>query len=589
MALDWFSKAGSSDSVADLVARKKYGKALEKLRAEFDKGNRSVGLRLQYADVLALADQTDQAIPVLLGLASELHAAGVTTRALEILQQAEKLGPARPDVGAKRRAFTAAAQRRAADEAAAAAPKGKDVPPSPPATAASSEPPAEAASGDAGPNDALDLFGPALAPPSLRSAAPSAAQVAAALAHAEATIASDLWVDVDGEAPPDVLVAEMASEPSIADIAEMAVAEGHSGKGSLLTYIRDLAAHFPVPAEERPGLHNLAAALFDGLDDDELREQLPGLRRRDFDPGSAMVREGDKGRSLFVLARGRARVTVQGAHGGAFEVAELFEGAFFGEISMVGGQRTATVEAIGPCETLEIATPVVEALAQKRPLAQELVEQTLLDRAGSIEMEAVRAIPAMDEATPARALALFDAHFGQKAWNPKMRVRLADLLARSGHYIDVVPLLVGLADQMQAAGQPARALAMLGKIASLGIRASRELRMPALTREPATPRPGPLNTILTYVAHGRPAPTPKAAQHFGLWLHQLMGEARVEEPRPQAADEAGREVDLMGVIDLDEFSVDLAKPAAQAQGDTRKGAKASPVKRPKASGHSHIR
>ena len=69
-----------------------------------------------------------------------------------------------------------------------------------------------------------------------------------------------------------------------------------------------------------------------------------------------------------------------------------------------------------------------------------------------------------------------------------------------------------------------------------------------------------------------------------------MGEARVEEAQPEAAAEAREEVDLMGSIDLDEFSVDLAaKPAAKAQADARKGAKAAAGKRTKASGHSHLR
>jgi hypothetical protein len=279
-------------------------------------------------------------------------------------------------------------------------------------------------------------------------------------------------------------------------------------------------------------------------------------------------------------------VLVTGAHGRSFEVAELPEGSFFGEISMVGGRRTATVEAIGPCETLEVARTVIEALAQGRPLVQQIVEEALLDRASSVEVEAVKAIPGMDGETPARALALFDAHFGLPTWNPKTRMRLADLLARAGHYMDVVPVLVGLADQMQAAGQPARALAMVGKIASLGVRASRELRMPTLVREPAKPRPGPPNAILTYVAQGRPAPPPKASQQFGVWLQELMGEARSDGaddhgPGVEGAGPDGRECDLLDGIEVDRLVAGLVgEPGAKAHGGLS-SAKASASRRAK--------
>ena len=208
---------------------------------------------------------------------------------------------------------------------------------------------------------------------------------------------------------------------------------------------------------------------------------------------------------------------------------------------MVSGRRTARVMALGPCETLEVSGAAIEALAPARPLVQQILEDTLLERASSTEVEAVRAVPRMHQATPARALALFDAHFGLPAWNPKLRVRLADLLARAGHYQDVVPVLVGLADEMQAAGQPARALAMLGKIVSLGIRSGGELDVAPLPLAPVAPRPGPPGAILTYVVQGRPAPPAQASQEFRGWLQELMGEARGEEPGQADAPLDGEE------------------------------------------------
>ena len=124
------------------------------------------------------------------------------------------------------------------------------------------------------------------------------------------------------------------------------------------------------------------------------------------------------------------------------------------------------------------------------------------------------------------------------------------------------------------------------KIVALGVRASRELRVAALTREPAAPRPVPPNAIVTYVAQGGPAPTPKAAQHFRLWLQDLMGEARSEEALPETND---AESEFLEAVDLDELSVDTATALdAGAPDGTSRGAPPSAGQHRKVSGHSRI-
>jgi CRP-like cAMP-binding protein len=551
MPFDWFTKPASSKTVAQLVVDKEYKKALDLLRAEFDKGNRSLDLRLQYADVLATSGQGDKAVPILLGLASELDAAGTHEQAAELLRQAERIEPGRADVAARRRAFVVRASRREKtgdtkkpDKKRSEKPKAKPAP-----VESVPEPLAAVVTPSAAENDAVLLFGPALAPPDLSlplearvdeteieipgehpvgaTPAPSPAVLAAALARAEATVSSDEWLEVEGEAPPEVLWAETSSHPSIADIAEMAVNEGQGSKDDLLLYVQELVSRFPASGDERPAASELAGALLGGLPEGDLRALLPGLGRHDFDPGHAMVSEGARGRGVFILARGRARVLVQGEHSRPFEVAEIGEGSFFGEISLLDRPRSATVLAVGPCEVLMIAPETLEALAEQRPRVRKIVEETLLERTNSPEAAAVRAIPPMDEAIPAQAVRLLETHFGPKVKDPKMRLRLADLLARSGNYVDVVPVLVGLAEEMQAAGQLARALAILKKIETIHHQGPKEVGIAPLTRAlPQQPREGPGSAVVTYVTTGGPAPSAKAAAHFRRWLQELMAQAR---------------------------------------------------------------
>jgi hypothetical protein len=105
--LDWLKRtptdarpAGSprsEESVADLLSRKKYARAITVLRAQFESGIRSPELRLQYADALALSGRGEDAVPVLLGVADELSA-GARQKAIEALHRIERIEPGREDV-----------------------------------------------------------------------------------------------------------------------------------------------------------------------------------------------------------------------------------------------------------------------------------------------------------------------------------------------------------------------------------------------------------------------------------------------------------------------------------------------------------
>jgi CRP-like cAMP-binding protein len=619
MPFDWFSKTGSSPSVAQLVLQKKYKKALEQLRQEFHKGNRSLELREQYAEVLAKSGETDKAVPVLLGLASELDAAGSHERATELLRLADRIAPGRADVAARRKALATRASRRetaletsemparspepevfhlaaespvqpraveealtppgadgepalfaspvhasaveprtpivdegSADESMVEASFADDLPPVP------ATPPLSLASEAESQNDAVLLFGPALAPPNYASIEPGAfiepeipceeflptvagassgpATLEAALAAVEATLALEEWQD-DDDVTADSQWAESSDEASLTDVLETSWEPAADGQDALLAYVRDLAARFPSASDDHPSASEFAGALLGGLSEDDLRAALPGFARKDFDPGHVMVREGERGGGVFILSRGRARVLVQGEHSRPFEVAELCEGSFFGEVSLLSRPRSATVVAAGPCQVLEIAPETLEALAEGRPRVRQIVEGTLVDRTNSAEVGAVRAVPPMDEAIPAQALRVLEAHFGATVKSSRMRLRLAELLARTGNYVDVVPVLVGLAEEMQAAGQPGRALAILMKIEAIDHQGPKEVGIAPLTRVPRrSGSEGPGSAVVSYVTTGQPTPSAEAAAQFRLWLQELMSESRETDAPASVAE-----------------------------------------------------
>jgi len=68
--LDWF---GGEATVPELIQRKKYGKAERRLRKEFEAGRRDAELRLQLADVIALAGRGGEAEGDFFGEIALLH------------------------------------------------------------------------------------------------------------------------------------------------------------------------------------------------------------------------------------------------------------------------------------------------------------------------------------------------------------------------------------------------------------------------------------------------------------------------------------------------------------------------------------
>jgi cAMP-dependent protein kinase regulator len=101
---DWFEGRAT---VAELIARGKYGRAEKQLREEFKAGRREPELRLQLADVLVLGGREKAAVPIYVGVADELARLGQGGRAIGVLKKIEKLEPGREDVARRLAALIA--------------------------------------------------------------------------------------------------------------------------------------------------------------------------------------------------------------------------------------------------------------------------------------------------------------------------------------------------------------------------------------------------------------------------------------------------------------------------------------------------
>jgi small-conductance mechanosensitive channel len=127
--------------------------------------------------------------------------------------------------------------------------------------------------------------------------------------------------------------------------------------------------------------------LFTPLDEEQRKAVAAATRIVRFGTGEAIVREGDPGDSMYIVVSGCAAV-VTGPD--RRELARIQEGDYFGEMSLLTGERrSATVVAHGDADLLEITAPVFRNLADVSPQTVERVG--IAAAARRTELEGVRA------------------------------------------------------------------------------------------------------------------------------------------------------------------------------------------------------
>ena len=95
---------------------------------------------------------------------------------------------------------------------------------------------------------------------------------------------------------------------------------------------------------------------FSFLDELERKKLMDTATLRGFSGGEMIMRQGDPGRSIYVVLNGRIRVCKRDHYGNQLELAILRESEFFGEISFLTGQPSpANVRAVDKSMLLELS------------------------------------------------------------------------------------------------------------------------------------------------------------------------------------------------------------------------------------------
>jgi CRP-like cAMP-binding protein len=367
-------------------------------------------------------------------------------------------------------------------------------------------------------------------------------------------------VEIEFEPPPprvdasvSASLAEAPGEPATEPLGTPAVGEEAMSEEAFRHHLLDIVEdvlHRPPPPQADAAMDRarvldlarrmVASRLFRDLSDEELLAIVRGLRLRIFDAGDIVVTEGEPGQSLFTLATGRVKVFVANPDGRNFEVAALAEGDFFGEISSLSGRpRSATVVAASACELLELDRPTLDSIARTHARVRDVLEASYIERASSPEAAAVRSVTLPDSGTRRKAIEVLEAHFGESRWDPRMRLRLADVLLKAGKDEDAIAILIGLADDLAREGFADKAVAILKKIEQVQRRNVEVVNLaPLLRAEPTETRAADGRASPSAGPGAAPRPRAVTDDRFHGWLVDLVRDTVGNVQKPSATGPA---------------------------------------------------
>ncbi len=166
--------------------------------------------------------------------------------------------------------------------------------------------------------------------------------------------------------PEDVYVSgkELRKERTIAQLVEQATTLGAD-----LSTVGQLPPAFPMPAL----VGHLGPERFHALLDHLWVHRLP--------TGHVLMRRGDVGRSCYIIARGRLRVSAPDDMGEERELATLAAGTLVGEMALItGAPRLATVTVTEAADVLELGAGALEAIGKDLDQLAPVLDQIAQNR-----------------------------------------------------------------------------------------------------------------------------------------------------------------------------------------------------------------
>jgi CRP/FNR family cyclic AMP-dependent transcriptional regulator len=121
--------------------------------------------------------------------------------------------------------------------------------------------------------------------------------------------------------------------------------------------------------------------LFSLFSDHELATLFPAIQHRSYPRHSFMLRAGEKTDALYIILSGKAKVVIDDGDGREVTLTTIGPSEFFGEMSLIDEKpRSASVEALEPCEILYISKPAFMACLKDNFDAAMLILRNVVGR-----------------------------------------------------------------------------------------------------------------------------------------------------------------------------------------------------------------
>jgi CRP-like cAMP-binding protein len=155
------------------------------------------------------------------------------------------------------------------------------------------------------------------------------------------------------------------------------------------------------------------ATMFEAMSGEELEALARLARGRTFADGAVIFRKGDEASGLYVVARGRVKISSGSRDGREVVLNLLGPGEVFGEVALIdGGERTAEAVACEPVRLLVLDRAPVIALLEAKPALMLRMLVTLTRRVRWVSDRLEDAVFLSLPARMAKRLLFLGQHFG---------------------------------------------------------------------------------------------------------------------------------------------------------------------------------
>ena len=111
-----------------------------------------------------------------------------------------------------------------------------------------------------------------------------------------------------------------------------------------------------------------AVPLFRALDDEAANELCESLTTRDVPAGTSLFHRGEPGDAMYLIENGRVRISLKDTDGHDATLAEMDDGDFFGEMSLLDGHaRSADATTSADCRLAVLSRADFRSFLRKNP------------------------------------------------------------------------------------------------------------------------------------------------------------------------------------------------------------------------------